>query len=294
MPFHTYRGFKTIQLLTNLTNLRVLRKFVFRQIFPLFLQFIVLFEIGFTKELIYTLFYSLYISENKSINLFHKQPSLLVSSDNIKDVDDENTNTNTDNKYHEGDSCPADNIKNIDNENTNTNMDEVDIYPEGDSCPVCKKVYDTTLFWCTVCDSKRRQDDFPNWTSGNQEFDQCIRNAQLKADGHTNYIEWIPYDKFTDIKKIGEGGFGIVYSATWAEGPKWRWDNEKMQWVGSGPRKVALKTLKHPMNEKLLKEVRIKKNYYYSFFFKKKKSFFFNLRKFLFIVSLSVILLALV
>src|ERR1043165_2140325 len=160
MPFYTYQTVKTIKLLTNF---RVLRKgrFVFRQIFPLLLQFIVLFKIGFTKELIYILFISpLYISENKSIchkdndSLFLKSPSLAVPDD-IKDIDDENTDTNT---------------------------DEDDKYPEGDSCPVCKKVYNNTLFWCT----KRLQDDFPNWTSGNQEFDQCIRNTQLKADGHSN------------------------------------------------------------------------------------------------------------
>jgi len=29
---------------------------------------------------------------------------------------------------------------------------------------------------------------------------------------------WIPYTQFTDIKKIAEGGFGIIYKATWLDG----------------------------------------------------------------------------
>ncbi|GES95682.1 kinase-like domain-containing protein [Rhizophagus clarus] len=95
------------------------------------------------------------------------------------------------------------------------NAEEIDEYPEGNSCPVCKKIYNNTLFWCTVCDSKRLQDDFSNWTK-----DQ----------------------------------FGIVYSATWVEGPRWKWDNELMQWVASGPRKIAFKMLKRDSVDERRKE----------------------------------------
>ncbi|RIA91097.1 hypothetical protein C1645_768356 [Glomus cerebriforme] len=41
---------------------------------------------------------------------------------------------------------------------------------------------------------------------------------------HQNYkkldlmMEWIPYSQFTNVKKIAEGGFGIVYRATWLGG----------------------------------------------------------------------------
>lgn len=31
-------------------------------------------------------------------------------------------------------------------------------------------------------------------------------------------VEWIPFDRFSDVKKIGEGGFGPVYSALWLDG----------------------------------------------------------------------------
>src|SRR5207253_2017435 len=131
-------------------------------------------------------------------------------------------------------------------------------------CKVCKKRYESTLNWCVECDIKRLQDDFPSWSSGHQELDKIIRNNQLNADSHTNYIEWIPYEKFKDIKKVSEGGFGIVYSATWIEGPRWKWDDEKMQWVASSLRRIALKTLKcdsiTKRREEFFKEVRI--NFY--------------------------------
>ncbi|CAB4473256.1 unnamed protein product [Rhizophagus irregularis] len=139
------------------------------------------------------------------------------------------------------------------------NTEEIDEFPKGDSCPVCKKVYNNALFWCTVCDSKRLQDDFPNWTSEFHELDLCIRNTQLNADAHTEYLEWIPFEKFENIEKIKEGGFGIVYSATWIEGPRWKWDNELMKWVASGPRKITFKTLKRDgideRRKEFLKEV---------------------------------------
>jgi len=34
------------------------------------------------------------------------------------------------------------------------------------------------------------------------------------------YPEWIPYISFTQIEKIGEGGFGTVFSALWNLGIK--------------------------------------------------------------------------
>ncbi|CAB4403370.1 unnamed protein product [Rhizophagus irregularis] len=33
-------------------------------------------------------------------------------------------------------------------------------------------------------------------------------------------IEWIPYSQFKDLRKIGEGGFSIIYKATWSDGIK--------------------------------------------------------------------------
>jgi len=31
-------------------------------------------------------------------------------------------------------------------------------------------------------------------------------------------LEWIPYEQFTSIKYLDEGGFGKVYKAEWIDG----------------------------------------------------------------------------
>ncbi|GBB86636.1 hypothetical protein RclHR1_01300021 [Rhizophagus clarus] len=228
MPARNYRNslvwFSVFKILKNVGFLTKLVKwrFVFPQnqlILPLFIQLVVLIRIGFTKEFVFALFQAL-TSELECLDrpvFYIKQP--LPSQFNSESDD---------------------NVNDISNENTNT--EEIGEYPKGDSCKICKKKYETTLNWCTECDIRRLQDNFQS--SGHEELDKIIRKSQLSAESHTNYIEWIPYEKFKDIKMISEGGFGIVFSATWVEGPKWKWDDEKMQWVSSGPRKIALKTLK--------------------------------------------------
>jgi hypothetical protein len=32
------------------------------------------------------------------------------------------------------------------------------------------------------------------------------------------FLEWVSFNRFTDIKEIGEGGFAKVYSAIWIDG----------------------------------------------------------------------------
>ncbi|CAG8762324.1 8757_t:CDS:2, partial [Racocetra fulgida] len=53
-----------------------------------------------------------------------------------------------------------------------------------------------------------------NWTSGNPEIDKFIQYSQ---DTSTYPLEWISYHEFSNIKKVGLGGFASVYSAYWEE-----------------------------------------------------------------------------
>ncbi|RHZ69979.1 hypothetical protein Glove_276g22 [Diversispora epigaea] len=57
-------------------------------------------------------------------------------------------------------------------------------------------------YWCKLCNSKHFQNDFNNWTSGNDKIDKFIRDAQLNANYYWEAIEWIPYDRFKDVKQI--------------------------------------------------------------------------------------------
>ncbi|GBB87753.1 hypothetical protein RclHR1_14240002 [Rhizophagus clarus] len=69
--------------------------------------------------------------------------------------------------------------------------------------------------WCK-CHLEYLKNDFTNWTSGNKIIDDLIQKHQLKYNGHSTVIEWIPYDKFINNNKIGEGDFTI---AIWEDGP---------------------------------------------------------------------------
>ncbi|PKB99189.1 kinase-like protein [Rhizophagus irregularis] len=78
------------------------------------------------------------------------------------------------------------------------------------NCLYCNKFFYEEL-WCRECDPQRLMQ---GWTSGNPIIDKCIKDTMYKA-ALDMYLEWVPFDKFTDIEKIGQGGFSEVYSATW-------------------------------------------------------------------------------
>ena len=42
--------------------------------------------------------------------------------------------------------------------------------------------------------------------------------AEYNKNYSYSFLEWVPFDRFTDIKEVGEGGFAKVYSATWIGG----------------------------------------------------------------------------
>ncbi|RHZ82820.1 hypothetical protein Glove_103g67 [Diversispora epigaea] len=98
-------------------------------------------------------------------------------------------------------------------------------------CPECNQEYaDTYWKWCKPCNSKHFQNDFNNWTSGNDKIDKFIQDSQLNANNHYQVIEWIPYDRFKDVKQIGKGGFGTIHYARWIDGYIKKWDIENQQW----------------------------------------------------------------
>ncbi|RIB30491.1 kinase-like domain-containing protein [Gigaspora rosea] len=70
-------------------------------------------------------------------------------------------------------------------------------------CANCNE-FNTQKAWCQTCDPDIT---IQGWTSGNKEIDDCMKAIQLR----TNIYE-------VNIKKIGEGGFGSIFSATWLDG----------------------------------------------------------------------------
>src|ERR1051325_6118890 len=97
-------------------------------------------------------------------------------------------------------------------------------------CPECNKPNDTSDNWCQQCNAKRFQQDFPNWTSGNEYIDKFIQETQLNAMRSEVVLEWIPYNRLTNIKYLAKGGFSTVYKAIWLDGRIEEWNHDKNEW----------------------------------------------------------------
>ena len=74
--------------------------------------------------------------------------------------------------------------------------------------------------WCDKCDPGQFSKEK---ISGNREIDNIIYEIQHKTRNDDDNLELIPYDRFKDLKLIGEGGFAEIYSATWLSGTKKKW-----------------------------------------------------------------------
>ena len=82
------------------------------------------------------------------------------------------------------------------------------------------------------CNAKHFQQNFKNWTSGDNDIDKFIQDTQLLAHGKfKNVLEWIPYNRFYDIKYIAKGRFGeMYYIAYWFDGFIDKWNNKNKDW----------------------------------------------------------------
>src|SRR4051812_583672 len=90
-------------------------------------------------------------------------------------------------------------------------------------CKECGQCIDAVTNWCTPCNAKRFETNFPNWTSGRAEIDQFIRKTQITAQRHERVLEWLDYSKFTRLEKVE---FSKNNKAYWDEGHLLGWDTE--------------------------------------------------------------------
>src|SRR5581483_4571153 len=112
--------------------------------------------------------------------------------------------------------------------------------------------------WCRICTF---QQNFKNWTSGNNDVDKFIQKAQLKAKKFSEAFEWIEYDRFENVEYLAKGGFGTVFKAIWIDGPIWSLNSlnsKNNQLKRKGKIEVALKCLHNSQNitAEFLREVR--------------------------------------
>ncbi|GES80900.1 kinase-like domain-containing protein [Rhizophagus clarus] len=99
--------------------------------------------------------------------------------------------------------------------------------------------------WCKECVPRFI---IEGWTSGNNNIDEFIKGTIYNAG--SLFLEWVSFDRFEDIKQIGEGGFAKVYSAKWIDGKSKYFRKKDGSWEKSEsePIIVALKKLNESQN----------------------------------------------
>ncbi|GBB83226.1 hypothetical protein RclHR1_00100030 [Rhizophagus clarus] len=115
--------------------------------------------------------------------------------------------------------------------------------------------------YCEKCNKKYTDINIkscPCHYNGNDVIDKLIGEMQLKINSHDDIVfEWVPYNRFDNIKEIGKGGFATVYSAIWRNGPLY-YDNNIREYARIRDKKIALKCLHNSQNisNKFLNEVK--------------------------------------
>ncbi|GBB83197.1 hypothetical protein RclHR1_00100001 [Rhizophagus clarus] len=84
-------------------------------------------------------------------------------------------------------------------------------------CEKCGHVYTNMEYkWCKPCKINYLKNNFPDWTSGNENIDDYIQKMQLKINNYKDsIIEWIPFNQFINIKEMSkiEDNNTTIYTA---------------------------------------------------------------------------------
>ncbi|UZO02188.1 uncharacterized protein OCT59_020679 [Rhizophagus irregularis] len=96
---------------------------------------------------------------------------------------------------------------------------------------------------CCECVLHALQEDFSNWTSEDEDLDKLIKVSQINAavKNHDEYFEWIDYSQFKNKKWIIQGSYCDIYTATWTDGIRKRWDKQSQQWERTKDSQIILR-----------------------------------------------------
>ena len=114
-------------------------------------------------------------------------------------------------------------------------------------CDKCKTMRYSDKF-CEKCISLHLQSLFNIWSSGNEIIDDFIHKCQILSSLPRHILEWIPFDQFYDVKKLTEGGFSSIYTATWTRGFLCDYDEDKKEFSYFENQDVVLKSLNNSIN----------------------------------------------
>jgi len=133
-----------------------------------------------------------------------------------------------------------------DSQNSSENVETPLNKSENDNqCSECNQII---TLWCRSCISKRFQQDFDKWTSGNERIDEFIQGSQLEAINNYNVMEWVPYNRLRNVQYFAKGCSGTIYYAIWLDGNIQTWNNKEQNWER---RTDPLKELDHENAKKV-------------------------------------------
>ena len=120
-----------------------------------------------------------------------------------------------------------------------------------------------TIMSCEHCVRDLLSENFSNWSSGNEQIDTAIQDAQMKCPLPKRIIEWIDYKDIKDITYLAKGGYATIYAATWESGPIDSFDPERKTFGRSQRQSVVLKIFRnsHNASARFLDEVRLIRNF---------------------------------
>ncbi|RHZ45734.1 hypothetical protein Glove_658g9 [Diversispora epigaea] len=113
---------------------------------------------------------------------------------------------------------------------------------EKQQCNNCPNWHQATQH-CEFFIRKYLEDNFGNWTSGNNEIDKVIQECQQRTVRPDSVIEWISYDRFENVEKLTKGGCATIYTAGWNDGHYKKWNSERQRLERSGRQMIVLKRL---------------------------------------------------
>ncbi|CAG8543527.1 17172_t:CDS:10, partial [Acaulospora morrowiae] len=106
-------------------------------------------------------------------------------------------------------------------------------------CAQCER-FNTSFAWCQSCDPFKATQ---GWTSGNNNIDDCIKELQLKSAEYENVIEWIPFNRLSNLRKIG-----LNFQALWLDGIRITKNNTQSRTL---PYSVEIKKFNYPQIDAL-------------------------------------------
>ncbi|CAG8493494.1 20874_t:CDS:1 [Dentiscutata erythropus] len=112
------------------------------------------------------------------------------------------------------------------------------------NCEYCNKQAIAALY-CEFCIRNYLKKQFNEWKTEDKEIDELIRECQLNTVSPSHVIEYIPYEKFKNVKFVTSTENSNIYTATWENGPFIDWDSERQELTRSGQGIYILKVLEN-------------------------------------------------